>query len=82
MGGGVVKYVITEKGKKLSGIYVGDIPKNWFAFRKNDWITYPTKKQAEAGLAYAYDIAKMDFQGPERVALTNRILNFKIEEVA
>jgi len=76
-----VKYVITEKGKKLGGIYVGDIPKNWFAFRKNDWITYPTKKQAEAGLAYAYDIAKMDFQGPERVALTNRILNFKIEEV-
>jgi hypothetical protein len=82
MGGSVMKYVITEKGKKLGGIYVGDITKNWFAFRKNDWVTYPTKKQAEADLAYAYDIAKMDFQGPERVALTNRILNFKIEEVA
>lgn len=78
----MAKYVITEKGKKLSTIYTNDLPGGWFAFRKNDWLTFPTKKEAEAHLAYAYGVAKMDFNGPERVALTNRILNFKIEEVA
>tara|TARA_R110001599_G_C11920728_1_gene628512 strand:- start:35 stop:268 length:234 start_codon:yes stop_codon:yes gene_type:complete len=77
-----MKYVITEKGKKLSAIYTNDLPKGWFAFRKNDWMTFPTKKEAEAHLAYAYNVAKLDFEGSEKVALTNRILKFKITEEA
>jgi len=77
-----MKYVITENGKRLSGIYANDIPKNWFKFRKNDYLTYSTKKDAELDLAYIYGIAKIDCVGKARINMTNRILNFKIEKVA
>ena len=77
-----MKYVITENGKRLSGIYTNDMPNNWFKFRKNDYLTYPTKKDAEIDLAYVYGIAKIDCVGQARVNMTNRILNFKIEKVA
>ena len=77
-----IKYVITENGKRLSGIYANDIPKNWFKFRKNDYLTYPTKEDAESDLAYVYGLAKIDCVGQARIDMTNRILNFKIEKVA
>ena len=81
-GGSIVKYVITENGKKLSGIYLNDVPKNWFEFRKNDYLTYPTKKDAKSDIAHVYGLAKIDCVGQARLDMRNRILNFKVEEVA
>jgi hypothetical protein len=38
-------FIILERGKKLSGAYLNDTPKNWFSFRKNDWLTYSSKNE-------------------------------------
>jgi len=27
-------FIIVDRGKRLSGVYTNDTPKNWFSFRK------------------------------------------------
>ena len=74
------KFVIVERGKKLSGVYTNDIPKNWFSFRKNDWLTYSSREEAKEDINYFYNEATSYLSGDMRAKIQNRILNFSIQE--
>jgi hypothetical protein len=74
-------FIIVERGKKLSGVYTNDIPKNWFSFRKNDWLTYSSKEEAKEDINYFYNEATSCLSGDMRAKIQNRILNFSINEV-
>ena len=75
-------FIILERGKKLSGAYLNDTPKSWFSFRKNDWLTYPSRKEAKEDINYFFDQATASLSGDMRAKMQNRILNFNINEVA
>jgi len=73
-------FIIVERGKKLSGVYTNDIPKNWFSFRKNDWLTYSSREEAKEDINYFYNEATSYLFGDMRAKIQNRILNFSIQE--
>jgi hypothetical protein len=73
-------FIIVERGKKLSGVYTNDIPKNWFSFRKNDWLTYSSREEAKENIDYFYNEATSYLSGDMRAKIQNRILNFSIQE--
>ena len=74
-------FIILDRGKKLSGVYLNDIPKNWFSFRKNDWLTYSSREEAKEDINYFYNEATSCLSGDMRAKIQNRILNFSINEV-
>jgi hypothetical protein len=74
-------FIIVERDKKLSGVYTNDIPKNWFSFRKNDWLTYSSREEAKEDINYFYNEATSCLSGDMRAKIQNRILNFSINEV-
>jgi len=73
-------FIIVERGKKLSGVYTNDIPKNWFSFRKNNWLTYSSREEAKENIDYFYNEATSYLSGDMRAKIQNRILNFSIQE--
>ena len=58
-----IKYVITENGKRLSGIYANDIPKNWFKFRKHGENHLKVKLFTKQGIFHNYmiDMSKTNY---------------------
>ena len=74
-------FIILERDKRLSGVHTNDIPKNWFSFRKNDWLTYSSREEAKEDINYFYNEATSYLSGDMKAKIQNRILNFSINEV-
>jgi hypothetical protein len=79
----MTKYVIMRGSKKLSGFYPNGIS-DVFAFRKNDWMFFDTKEQAERFISNAKEIVEQNASRyGEKYAKLNRSIarNLKAVEI-